>query len=45
MRAPANPVLVDVRDKQPIAPIRIRAADGRDLNWRDLAWQDRSDTA
>jgi DNA-binding HxlR family transcriptional regulator len=40
MRRPANPVLVDTRDKQPIAPIRIRAADGRELGWRDLAWQD-----
>lgn len=42
MRVPANPVLVDARDKEPIAPIRIRAADGRELGWHDLAWQDRS---
>ena len=41
MRVPANPVLVDARDRQPIAPIRIRAADGRELAWRDLAWHDR----
>lgn len=40
MRVPANPVLVDARDKQPIAPIRIRAADGRELGWHDLAWHD-----
>ena len=43
MRTPANPVLVDTRDRRPIAPIRIRAADGRELCWRDLAWQDRSE--
>jgi len=42
MRVPANPVLVDARDGQPIAPIRIRAADGRELGWHDLAWQDRA---
>lgn len=42
MRVPANPVLVDARDRQPIAPIRIHAADGRELGWRDLAWEDRS---
>ena len=43
MRVPANPVLVDARDGQPIAPIRIRAADGRELAWRDLAWQHSAD--
>ena len=41
MRVPANPVLVDARDGEPIAPIRIRAADGRELGWHDLAWQER----
>lgn len=41
MRVPANPVLVDARDGVPIAPIRIRAADGRELGWHDLAWQER----
>lgn len=41
MRVAANPVLVDARDGQPIAPIRIQAADGRELGWHDLAWQDR----
>ena len=43
MKVPSNPVLVDARDGQPIAPIRIRAADGRELAWRDLAWQHRAD--
>lgn len=42
MRVPANPVLVDARDEKPIAPIRIRAADGRELGWHDLAWKDLS---
>src|SRR5687768_10236677 len=41
MRVPSNPVLVDVRDGQPIAPIAIRAHDGRELGWHDLAWQER----
>lgn len=42
MRVPANPVLVDARDGEPIAPIRIRAADGRELGWHDLAWHERA---
>jgi DNA-binding HxlR family transcriptional regulator len=42
MRVPANPVLVDARDGEPIAPIRIHAADGRELGWHDLAWHDRA---
>jgi DNA-binding HxlR family transcriptional regulator len=41
MRVPSNPVLVDARDGEPIAPIRIQAADGRALGWHDLAWQER----
>ena len=32
-------VLVDRRDGQPIAPIGIRAHDGRDLAWEELGWQ------
>jgi DNA-binding HxlR family transcriptional regulator len=40
-RVPSNPVLVDARDGEPIAPIRIQAADGRELTWHDLAWQER----
>jgi DNA-binding HxlR family transcriptional regulator len=42
MAVPCNPVLVDARDHQPIAPITVRAADGRELCWADLAWEDRS---
>lgn len=33
-------VLVDARDGAPIAPIVIRAADGRELGWHDLAWRE-----
>lgn len=32
-------VLVDAQGGQPVAPITIRAADGRELGWHDLAWQ------
>ncbi|WAT16798.1 helix-turn-helix domain-containing protein [Aurantiacibacter sp. MUD11] len=32
-------VLVDCRDGQPVAPIGIRAHDGRELSWHELAWQ------
>jgi DNA-binding HxlR family transcriptional regulator len=35
----AELVLVDARDRRPIAPIKIHAADGRELGWHDLAWQ------
>ena len=31
-------VLVDAEKGQPISPIAIRAADGRELGWHDLAW-------
>ena len=41
MNVPSNPVLVDARDGAPIAPIGIRAADGRDIGWHDLAWRKR----
>jgi len=42
MSVPSNPVLVDSRDGQPIAPIAIHAHDGRAIGWHDLAWHDRS---
>jgi len=32
--------LVDRESGQPIAPITIRAADGRELGWHDLAWKE-----
>ena len=37
----SNPVLVDARDGEPIGPIGIRAHDGRDIGWHDLAWKQR----
>jgi DNA-binding HxlR family transcriptional regulator len=37
-----NPVLVDSRDWQPIAPIRIHSHDGRPLDWDELRWHDLS---
>ena len=40
-KAPSNLVLVDARDGRPIAPIGIRASDGREIGWHDLAWQER----
>ena len=40
---PSNPVLVDRAAPQPIAPIAVRADDGRALTLRDLAWVDRSE--
>ena len=41
MKVPSNPVLADKRDGQPIRPIGIRAHDGRDIGWHDLAWKQR----
>ncbi len=37
-------VLIDAEKGEPIAPIAIRAADGRELGWHDLAWQARGST-
>lgn len=37
-RVRSDPVLVDSRDRQPIAPIGIRAHDGRDISYHDLRW-------
>ena len=39
-RSLSNLVLVDTRDGRPIAPIGIRASDGREIGWHDLAWQE-----
>jgi DNA-binding HxlR family transcriptional regulator len=35
---PATPVLVDARDRRPIAPIQVHAYDGRVLTKADLIW-------
>lgn len=40
---PSNPVLCDERDGQPIAPIGIRAHDGRLLGYMELEWRDAAD--
>ena len=41
MKVPSNPVLVDARDGEPIRAVGIRAHDGRDIGWHDLAWKQR----
>ena len=40
---PSNPVLADRRDNLAIAPIRIHAADGREIGWHELQWRDKSE--
>ena len=35
---PATPILVDARDHRPIAPVTVRAHDGRVLGKGDLLW-------
>lgn len=39
-----NLVLCDAQDGRPIAPIRIRSQDGRELGWHDLMWKDAGQT-
>lgn len=41
--APGNPVLVDRRNRRPIAPMTVRAADGRMLDLAELEWLDRDE--
>jgi DNA-binding HxlR family transcriptional regulator len=40
---PSNPVLVDRYSRQPIAPLVVRAADGRPLTLGEMEWVDRKD--
>src|SRR3982750_4377445 len=40
---PGNPVLIDRYTRRPIAPIMVRAADGRPLTLGELEWVDRSE--
>jgi DNA-binding HxlR family transcriptional regulator len=40
---PSNPVLVDRQTRRPVAPMAVRAADGRPLKLGELAWVDRSE--
>ena len=40
---PSNPVLVDRHSRQPVAPMAVRAADGRALSLSELEWLDRAE--
>jgi DNA-binding HxlR family transcriptional regulator len=40
---PSNPVLVDRASRLPVAPMLVRAADGRPLSLSELDWVDRSE--
>ena len=40
---PSNPVLVDRESRLPVAPMAVRAADGRPLSLSELEWLDRSE--
>ena len=42
---PSNPVLVDRQSRLPVAPMAVRAADGRALALSELDWVDRSEIA
>jgi DNA-binding HxlR family transcriptional regulator len=39
---PSNPVLVDKQTHHPVAPMTVRATDGRELDIDELEWVDRS---
>jgi DNA-binding HxlR family transcriptional regulator len=39
----STPVLVDVRDEQPIGPVTITAHDGRPIGYRELVWKHRAE--
>jgi DNA-binding HxlR family transcriptional regulator len=40
---PSNPVLVDRESRLPVAPMAVRAVDGRPLSLSQLDWVDRSE--
>ena len=40
---PSNPVLVDTRNRRPVAAMAVMAADGRPLALNELEWIDRSE--
>ena len=40
---PSNPVLVDRQNRRPVAPVAVRAADGRALQLNELEWLDRAE--
>jgi len=37
---PSNPVIVDARDRMPIARVRLHAHDGRPLAYEELDWEE-----
>ena len=39
-KVPPNLVLVDAKDRKPIAPVRLHAHDGRPLAYSDLDWEE-----
>jgi DNA-binding HxlR family transcriptional regulator len=39
-RNPSSLTIVDARDRAPIAPIRLHAADGRPLRYEELDWEE-----
>jgi DNA-binding HxlR family transcriptional regulator len=39
---PSNPMLIDRQSRRPIAPMAVRAEDGRTLSLHELEWIDRS---
>ena len=40
---PSNPVLVDRHSRRPIAPMTVRAADGRPLSLGEMEWVDQAE--
>ena len=42
---PSNPVLVDRESRLPVAPMAVRAVDGRPLSLSQLDWVDRSEVS
>ncbi|HEV2748041.1 MAG TPA: helix-turn-helix domain-containing protein [Allosphingosinicella sp.] len=40
---PSNPVLVDRGSRLPVAPMEVRASDGRPLSLSELEWVDRNE--
>lgn len=42
---PSNPVLVDRHSRHPVAPMAVRAADGRALALSELEWLDRGEVS
>jgi hypothetical protein len=39
--SPGNTVLVDIRDRKPLARMAVFAHDGRELSWDDVEWVER----